>query len=353
MNRCWAKPLLHIQPLPKMRLALNHLQQLFPFESEKVPAGLTQLFQMLSQMSLDQAGPWGDQLRQNQRDLLCDYFTHAPNPKVVLAISLILDRQRDDRFAQVLRFFFLMNPKPNLIEELRRRWSGMTFYQKLAGPGRWINTYLASTPSPDLLAWLSDCLAKEELTIKELISGFSQQTPLFHLLTDFFFEKGGALLASLQPEWAAEQVVHYFKRDQTLLVLNYLRYYPTRFWKPEFLQALYQAKGNPDPRQGGFWEDLDRGTLWRVRRALFEPMMEALSDARLELWQRWLHRCVDWKLRQHIAHIYIHPFHIVEEPDASLVYPQENALNPIEIINYDSKWSLHMEKLLSEYVKWG
>ena len=349
----FARPLMYFEPLPRMNVALHRLQEAFPKDEEKIPAGLQALFQMLAQMSLDDVGRWGELLSEVQRDMLCRFFTEAPSARVVLAIMVLLDHLRDDRTEQVMRFFFLMDPTNRDMAELAARRDKLNFIGNLAGPTRWIDQYLAQNPRPELLPWLQDKISQGQISQKELISGFSHQAPLFRRLTDFFFEEGGALLAELQPEWAAERVDYHFRRDHVPLVLNYLRHYPTRFWKPEFLQALYRAKGEPDPAVGGFWQKLDRGTLWRVRRVLFEPMMEPLSGDRLVLWQRWLHRCIDWKIRQGIAHIYVGPFQIVEEPDASMVFPKENALDPVEIIDYDGRWAQRMEKLLSEYVQWG
>ena len=155
----------------------------------------------------------------------------------------------------------------------------------------------------------------------------------------------------LHPDRAAEAVMNYLDQGKDDRVRNYLQYYPIDHQKPEVLKAVYKTRGVPNQRAVPFYDRLERGIIWTFRRALFAPELDSFDPERFDLWERWLHRCFDLRIIQGIAHIYIHPFHVIEEPQRSLIHSLKNP-NRVQIIERDGRWAGNMEALLQKFTTW-
>ncbi len=335
------------------RAALKNIAAAFPIEREKEPAGITTLFQILEQMDLAGVGHWCAFLSSRDLDLMCRFFFRSRNPRVILALVVVLAHLKDRRFIQVIRFFFLLYPDKGQIRELKRFWQILHMEDLLAGITYWIGKYMEGEEQGDLLRFVLGELQAGTVTLNDLETDFSLDLPLLEQLVHILFKRGGSLVTGLNPETAARLAMTFLEQGRDPELRTYLHHYPKEYWKPGFMDALYDKKGPPNPRIHPFYAQLEKGCLWIVRQKLFQPRMEAMSGFRLEFWERWLHRCYDCRWIQGTAHLFIHPFKIVEESDRSLVFALGDAIKPIEIIEYDILWSQKMEALLSEHIQWG
>lgn len=342
----------HYDP-QKTRGALERIRARFPLHNEGKPLGLDQLFSRLEQMHPSTAALWGERLSHQEINLLCAFFHRTQSARVLLAISAILVHRGDLRCCQVIHYFMLLLPKEGDLRSFAGYWGDPTRTEFIAGNLPWVVRFLRQSPMPAVDQYVREELLAGRLTLAILEANFSRDTPVFERLTSFLFDEGAAFLSGLQPDIANERVSTYLEREDLKRLRNFLVFYPETQWQPQFLEKLYREKGPLDEHRSKFYRSLEKGSLWKVRQAMFRPRIESISADRLEFWQRWLHRMSDLKWIQGIVHIYLHPLKIVEEPERSLVFLQASTgVDPIEIIVRDPYWERRMEEILAEYAHW-
>lgn len=335
----------------QLRAARDRILDRFPLATQRQPPGLELLFQMMEGMDLNQAIAWGESLGDSEKDLLCRYFSRCTRPRALLVLTLILAGLKDRRAAQVARWLFLLLPGLEQWEEFKPYWQQHQVQELVANEAPWITRYLAQQPLPPQLDFVMDQLERGKLELDQLDLGFPGDSPLFRSLLHFLFHEGARLMACLHPDRAAEEAARYLDSGADQQVRNYLMFFPIDSWKPQLLQAIYQKRGVPNQRSSAFFAPLERGVIWSFRRALFRPELDSVDSESFELWERWIHRCFDLRWIQGVIHIYIYPFHIIEEPQRSLLHLLQNEKS-VRIIQRDGQWSSKMESLLQEFTVW-
>jgi len=335
------------------RSAYETIARLFPMTRSKELQGLDALFEMLEQMNLESACNWGKTLGIAELDMLCRHFNRTRRSRVVLAIAVLLASRGDRRCAQVVHYFFLLNPPPEEWAHFVIYWKKLKMENLTAANLPWLSLFLEQEPLPFAIDFVKDALASGKLTTHTLVGNFTHRLPLFMMLIDFLFADGAKWLKDLKPDLAGELAMGYLQTGSFSRVKTFLQYYPSEGWTEDFIQTLYQTKGPPNSHENPFYASLEKGTLWSIRKYLFTAQLEGMAARRRNLWERWLHHCSEWNNIQEVPHIFIHPFKIIEEPDRTLVFLQEEPLKVIEIFEVNSFWEKQMENLLSEYIQWG
>lgn len=330
------------------RDAVKRIEAMFPMETDRAPAGLAALFQLLGQIDLKDIILWSQKLEERELDLLCHYYNQAPGPRILAAIFLILASRKDERAGGPLRRMFFTNPNADLLNWISHNWS--SFDANLPGvfQDAWIHEYFRDGRDDGPLAHGIRTI-EAHTPLGHL---FSQQTmglPLSYQLMEHLFDQGGPALERIPPETANLMVNDYLQRGRDDRIQTFLKFYPQQHWQPEFMEKVYRMKGPPDARRE-FYMVFDRGHLWGIRRKLFAGRMAPLvtESSRHALWSRWIHLCQDWKINSGRMDAVIRPFFVVEVKDKTRVFAESDRKRLILELPHDDFWEQKMDELLEE-----
>ena len=335
------------EPL-QTRDAIERIAKLFPTVGGRAPAGLEALFEVLSQLALDDVAGWSTRLVKKEIDLLCHYFDRAPSPRTQLSIFIVLAVRGDHRCGAVLKTFFYALPDTHLLTWLKQNWSSFTVEAAMGHKLRWICRYFSEGMSVPLQTYTIEVAASGE-SLDEILNAETVRTPLIKDLMDHIFSQGGELLCRIPPEVAATLAASFLEEGRDRLVQSFLKHYPVEGWKPKFLETLYVKKGPPDPQTREFYRGLDTGRLWAIRKRLYSSRMANMitEGARHSFWSSYLHLCQDWRYTSGQVLARIRPYRIVEKDGVSYIYQQNGQEEPITTIDHDEHWEEQMEELLS------
>jgi len=334
------------------RAAVNQLAALFPAEEGRSISSLKALFHRLQLMDLEDLPPWSEGLLPEETDALCDGFHRAPSSRVLLGLVLVLLGRQDQRITEIARYFFFSMPLQEEIDWLRERWQGLNLDGMLGESLAWFCQFFREEPS-DLLAYAVGLVERDRLPFDDLEERY-RHTRLYRELMDHAFCRGGRLLISIRAKPANQQAADYLASGQLEKLQKFLTDYPSPKWQPHLLEQLYAREGPPDQMGSPFYKDLPQGSLWGIRKRLFEARMRTANtnQQRQAFWLNQLHRCQDWIYRAGVVHITIRPLQLLEHKDYTQVAMGADPQRIVSQVDHDHAYELNMEALLKDYFPW-
>ena len=345
----------HFDPV-RTRMAVAAITSRFPLERDRVPpARLRALFETIAGMPYEDMGRWGKRLPQESVETLYHGANRAPDSKILSGIAAALGFRSDRRCAEIVHQF--LHRLPPHVERgfLCRLWRERNMGARLDTGSRWYRAYLEGTGDTAIVDFALEGLAEGRFSMRRLIGEVAPETPLLQALTAAIFRRGGALIEKIEPQMAAVRVKEALEAGGDAEVYTYLNHYPVRFWRPDFVEALYRQKGAPDPETSSFYGAVEIGRIWDLRKLLFGKRLAdtGWSGARQIFWSRWMHRCQDWRIDGEKVVLTVRPLKVVELPERSIVFLLEGGKHPLETLPFDSGWMESMERLLADRLEWG
>lgn len=333
--------------------SVSRISKLWPSALERMGSDFRALFHRLSSMGINQVLAWAEGLMPGEIDQICDKIHQAPDARTTLAIVFILASRDDRRLAEASRYFFFTQPDQEVIDLMRTHQQRVSLAEKLTELLPWFVPLLSEEVVPNVLQLATNLLERGQLDLNELDESYVH-TPLYRSLIDLAFDKGGAMLQRIKPKPAHERAMVYLKQGHWPRIVRYISEYPSTHWRPSFLEALYKIKGRPAPHENAFYAGLPEGSLWTLRKRLFQSRMNHSKSPQTQqaYWLAHLHRCQDWVSLEDGVLIVMRPLSILEEKNGTRVRMLDDEDREIAVIPHDHSYEHKMNGVLQDFLPW-
>ena len=338
----------------RLRAALAEAAARFAADQVRQPLGLDALFRLLEKATPEELEDWSHRFLASELDLLCHFYNRGGSVRTLIAIVVVLAHRGDRRCRGVMHLLLHQLPDPKALSYLKRHWRDLGLDELHAGSRSWISSYMEAEADLPLIEFISKSLEDGRLSFEALETGDEQTTPLFIALLDFLFTRGQRFIPRIQPQRAAAIVADFLARDDEKRVAAYLNHFPESHWDPELMEELKRRKGAPDPHNQPFYQLLEQGRLWVIRRRFFERCMHQrrLAPAQQDFWQAWSYRCQDFGWEGETFFILVRPLRFEERADETLVRRLGGKQAPLRRIPHRENWKLELEKVLEKNLGW-
>lgn len=340
----------------QMMAVLERLQARWPLDNPPLPTNLALLFEALAAMRPAAVSAFALRLTRSELKLLGTGYAQAPNVRALTMVALVMAHRRDPRLGEILYALYHRLPGTQEIEWLHGELCALNLQQTVRGAHFWLYRHLFEHPKQSVLDYVTQGLADGSLAFTTVFAQDQVKTPLLQGVLLWLFKEGNPVLASLKPHTAAQMVRPFVDAGDMGPVANYLNYYPSEQWPYELIALTAEKFGDPDEKGGAFYRKVETGRLWAFRRLLFRDKVlksSMLDLQQQDLWERWLHRCQQWRELDGRIEIVVRPFKVVMSTRETLFFQADAPDHQVDQMRHDGNWSAKVEALLRKYIKWG